>query len=198
MFAFKCVYLFSSCQPSLVILFFLLHPNIFYLSISVWYKSPLVTSAVASFVSQPWYFHPCVVPQHCLSPPISGTSPPSLFFFFRPLGVSFLLPSTSICIHGQVRASLTCSNGPSLFLRAVAALSSQDINSTYWWGEEALDSRGHCRWPRVRRWSLWWAVLPEHWSKDKSETLCFITTAFTFHVREMLSVKVNRQWGRLG
>lgn len=169
----------------------------FYLSFSVLYQSLFVTSAVASSISQPWYFHPSVVPQHCLSSPVSGTSPPSLFFFRR-LGISFLLLSTSICIHGQVRSSPTCSNGPSLFLRAVAALSSQDINSTYWWGEEAQDCRGHCQWPRVRRWSLWWAVLTEHRSKENAEALWFITTVFTIHVRKMLSNKVSRNWRRLG
>lgn len=60
-----------------------LHPeiSIFHHSISVSYQSPFVTSAVASYISRPWYFHPSVVPRRCLSSPVSSSSPPSLFFF---------------------------------------------------------------------------------------------------------------------
>lgn len=194
--AFKCMYLLSSCQPSLVLLFFLLCPKMFFISFC------LVSISICHFCCSFIRLSALIFPSLCCAAAVFVfirllLVPAISFFFCRP-GISFLLLSTSICIHGQVRASPTCSNGPSLFLRAVAALNSQDINSTYWWGEEAQDCRGQCQWPRVRRWSLWWDVLHEHWSKDESETLWFTTTVFAFYVRKTLSIKVNGQLGETG
>lgn len=90
--------------------------NVFYLSISVLYQSPFVTSAAASSVSRLWYSHPSVVPQQCLSSSVSCSSPPSLFFSAGPASLFSCCPPRFVSTdrsaplrHAQM--DLVCSCG---------------------------------------------------------------------------------------